>query len=250
MLATMVYSARIGPPSIAMASMIQPKGRKVVKGFIFDMDGTLTVPVIDFHEMRKRCGVMTGDVLDTVASWPAEKQLVANQAIREVEQEALQHMELMPGLLDLCSFLEAQGLPRGLVTRNVDSSVKYFHDNHFSLSPFWPALSREFKPYKPNPGALLHICQHWGIPPEQAIMVGDSAKDDVVAGNRAGMDTILIDTLHNYTDRSALEGELKPSHVVTSLAEIPKLLQTCYCLERPAQSSASDSSAPQSAMKL
>ena len=30
---------------------------------------------------------MTGDVLDTVASWPAEKQLVANQAIREVEQE-------------------------------------------------------------------------------------------------------------------------------------------------------------------
>ncbi len=72
----------------------------------------------------------------------------------------------------------------------------------------------------------------------------------VVAGNRAGMDTILIDTLHNYTDRSALEGELKPSHIVTSLAEIPKLLQTYYCLERPAQSSASSNSAPQAAMKL
>ncbi|KAL0022069.1 hypothetical protein WJX79_001121 [Trebouxia sp. C0005] len=224
--------------------MIQPTGRKAVKGFIFDMDGTLTVPVIDFAEMRRRCGVMSGDVLDTIADWPAEKQLVANQAIREVEQEALQHMQLMPGLLDLCSFLEAQGLPRGLVTRNVDSSVKYFHDNHFSLSPFWPALSREFKPYKPNPGALLHICQQWGIPPEQAIMVGDSAKDDVVAGNRAGMDTILIDMLHNYTDRSALEGELKPSHIVTSLAEIPKLLQTYYCLERPAQVSAGDNPAP------
>ena len=48
------------------------------------------------------------------------------------------------------------------------------------------------------------------------------------------MDTILIDTLHNYTDRSALEGELEPSHIVTSLAEIPKLLQTHYCLERAA----------------
>ncbi|DBB05600.1 TPA: hypothetical protein ACH3X1_012544 [Trebouxia sp. C0004] len=165
--------------------MIQPKERKVVKGFIFDMDGTLTVPVIDFAEMRRRCGVMTGDVLDTIAGWPAEKQLVANQAIREVEQEALQHMQLMPGLLDLCSFLEAQGLPR-----------------------------------------------------------------QVVAGSRAGMDTILIDTLHNYTDRSALEGEQKPSHIVTSLAEIPELLQTYYCLERPAQSSASDNPAPQAAMKL
>ncbi len=72
----------------------------------------------------------------------------------------------------------------------------------------------------------------------------------MVAGNRAGMDTILIDTLHNYTDRSALEGELEPSHIVTSLAEIPKLLQTHYCLERAAQSSASDNPAPQAAMKL
>ena len=72
----------------------------------------------------------------------------------------------------------------------------------------------------------------------------------MVAGNRAGMDTILIDTLHNYTDRSALEGELKPSHVVTSLAEIPKLLQTYYSLERPAQLSANDNAAPQAAMKL
>lgn len=26
--------------------------------------------------------------------------------------QALQHMQLMPGLLELCSFLEAQGLPR------------------------------------------------------------------------------------------------------------------------------------------
>lgn len=34
---------------------------------------------------------MTGDVLDTIGNWPAEKQLVANQAIREVEQEVCQH---------------------------------------------------------------------------------------------------------------------------------------------------------------
>lgn len=65
------------------------------------------------------------------------------------------------------------------MTRNVDTSVKYFHDNHFTLTPFWPALSRDFKPYKPNPGALLHICQQWSILPQEAIMVGDSAKDDV-----------------------------------------------------------------------
>lgn len=207
------------------------------------MDGTLTVPVIDFAEMRRRCGVLTGDVLDTIASWPAAQQLLANQAIREVEEEALQHMQLMPGLIELCNLLEVEGLPRGLVTRNVDSSVKYFHNNHFTLNPFWPALSREFKPYKPNPGALLHICQQWGIPPQEAIMVGDSAKDDVVAGNRAGMSTILIDTLGSYSDTSTLQGELKPSYIVTSLAEIPELLQAHYDLQKPASAAFSEAEA-------
>lgn len=65
------------------------------------------------------------------------------------------------------------------MTRNVDKSIQFFHDNHFTLPPFWPALSRDFKPYKPNPGALLHICKEWNIQPEEAIMIGDSAKDDV-----------------------------------------------------------------------
>jgi hypothetical protein len=28
-------------------------------------------------------------------------------------------MQTMPGLLELCTFLDQQGLPRGLITRNV-----------------------------------------------------------------------------------------------------------------------------------
>lgn len=44
---------------------------------------------------------------------------------------------------------------------------------------FNPALSREFKPYKPNPAPLLHICSTWGIHPNEIMMIGDSLKDDV-----------------------------------------------------------------------
>lgn len=31
--------------------------------------------------------MLTGDLLDTIASWPPDKQHAANQAIKEVEQE-------------------------------------------------------------------------------------------------------------------------------------------------------------------
>lgn len=46
---------------------------------------------------------------------------------------------------------------------------------------FSPALSREFRPYKPDPAPLLHICSAWEVKPDEVIMVGDSLKDDVCA---------------------------------------------------------------------
>ena len=48
-------------------------------------------------------------------------------------------------------------------------------------------------------------------------MVGDSVKDDIVSGNRAGAVTILLD----YEGKAGLnsteqfEGEMRPTHVVS-----------------------------------
>lgn len=36
--------------------------------------------------------------------------------------------QLMPGLHELCAALDTAGVPRGLITRNVKSSIEYFHD--------------------------------------------------------------------------------------------------------------------------
>ena len=53
----------------------------------------------------------------------------------------------------------------------------------------------------------------------------------VVAGNRAGMDTILLDTTGAYVNPGSLQGEMKPTHTVSSLAEVSELLQSQYCLQ-------------------
>jgi HAD superfamily hydrolase (TIGR01549 family) len=100
----------------------------------------------------------------------------------------------MPGLVDLIALLDSAGLPRGLITRNVKSSVEYFHSNAFGhTSPFEPAISRECAfPYKPSPAALLHVCEQWGIPPSECIMVGDSAKVRL-ALMRCGCFVALVD---------------------------------------------------------
>jgi beta-phosphoglucomutase-like phosphatase (HAD superfamily) len=105
-------------------------------------DGTLTVPVIDFAYMRQQVGVHSGDILDVISSWPAEEQQKAYAKIAAIEDQALLDMKTMPGLLELCSYLDLQGVARGLITRNVKRSIEYFHSNHFPLPPFIPAISR------------------------------------------------------------------------------------------------------------
>lgn len=206
---------------------------RVVRGVVFDMDGTLTVPVLDFAQMRKRCGVVSGDILDVINSWPEQERQRAFSVIKEMEEEALQNMKVMPGAHQLCETLDRMRIPRGLLTRNVKSSIEFFHKNHFLAMPFEPAISRECGlPYKPSPAALLQICSGWGIGAHECVMIGDSAKDDVVSGNRAGSITFLLDAVGIYSDDD-LPGELRPTHKVGSLDEVERILRERYTLQSP-----------------
>eukprot|EP00887_Chlorella_sp_A99_P002692 scaffold6.g2692.t1 len=208
------------------------------------MDGTLTRAVIDFAEMRRRVAAVAGldrlqgDILDCIAAFPPKLQAAAHAEIAAIESQALADMQLMPGVLELSQFLDDRGVPRALVTRNVNASIDFFHRHHFTLPPFTPALSREFAPYKPNPAALLHIADKWGVQRDMLVMVGDSAKDDIVCGNRAGALTILLDEQRRWPSADALAGEERPDFIARSLQEVRELLEAHVQLlppERPPQ---------------
>ena len=64
--------------------------------------------------LRRRCGVLTGDVLDTIAGWPAEKQHAANQAIKEVEEEVQKSLHLVQTLNVVSTKVILSGLAGGL----------------------------------------------------------------------------------------------------------------------------------------
>eukprot|EP01023_Acetabularia_acetabulum_P051307 TRINITY_DN5655_c0_g2_i3.p2 TRINITY_DN5655_c0_g2~~TRINITY_DN5655_c0_g2_i3.p2 ORF type:complete len:183 (+),score=31.58 TRINITY_DN5655_c0_g2_i3:211-759(+) len=173
---------------------------------------------------------MSGDILEVIKSWPVNEQKRAYSAIADIEEKALENMKVMPGAVELCRYLDNVSIPRGLITRNVSMSVDYFHKNHFPLRPFDPALSREFTPYKPDPHSLQHICRHWNIPTSHCIIIGDSAKDDIVCGNRAGAMTILFDSreLHTNEEDDGLTGELQPTFKVSSLEQVKEILKSQF----------------------
>mmetsp|Transcript_11841 Transcript_11841/g.13771 ORF Transcript_11841/g.13771 Transcript_11841/m.13771 type:complete len:238 (-) Transcript_11841:1041-1754(-) len=202
--------------------------RHRIKGVIFDMDGTLTVPVLDFAEMRRRVGVKEGDILHVISSWPEEEKAAALSTIETIEAEALEKTELMPHLESLCAFLDSKSVKRGLVTRNVQNSIDHFH-NLFPLPAFSPALGREFEPCKPDPAAILHICEKWDIPPEECVVVGDSLKHDVIAGKKAGAKTILLDSGSNYLS-SEIDTSQRPDYFTLSLLEVHEIFKSEFII--------------------
>ena len=195
----------------------------------------LVVSTLDFTGMYSRVGVSRDrDILAEVASWPAERQVAAHAIIAEVEAAALASMRLTDGAAALGDWCEARGVRLGLVTRNTTSTVQHFHERHWAPRPaFLPALSRDAGlEHKPSPAALLHCAASWGVDPSDCVMVGDSARDDVVAGRRAGMTTVYVNAAWGRDGGAAakLEGEREPHHTLESLSELPALLERIFAL--------------------
>ncbi|XP_008789474.1 haloacid dehalogenase-like hydrolase domain-containing protein At2g33255 isoform X2 [Phoenix dactylifera] len=215
-------------------------GRATLRGVVFDMDGTLTVPVIDFAAMYRavlgdeglaaaRAASPSGnvDILHHIETWDPLEQQKAYEIIAQFERQGLDRLQIMPGATELCEYLDSKKI-RGLITRNIKAAVDLFHQR-FGMK-FIPALSREFLPYKPDPAPLLHICSTWGIRPSEVMMIGDSARDDVVCGNRAGAFTCLLDETGRYCSPESLSDDQKPDFKVSSLIEVHSLLETHFDL--------------------
>ena len=221
--------------------------------------GTLVESVLDFAEMYRRgaspalrppqrcadarplrpVGVdRSQDILAVIAGWDAPRRAVAQAAIAEVEAEALASMRLTAGAAALGAWCAARGIKMGLVTRNTASSVVHLHTHHWAppLEPLWPAVARDDGlPHKPDPAALLRCATTWGVPPASCAMVGDSPRDDVVAGRRAGMHTILIagEAGRHGGAVAPLDGERVPHATAMTMADVPALLEAAFDVPPP-----------------
>ena len=165
-----------------------------LQGVIFDMDGTLTVPALDFAKMKRLLGLQPEqDILASVNSWPDEQRARAHEIIEQVELEGREKLALQPGLVELLEHLERARVRAAIVTRNNRAAVEHF----LAALPaerrgyFVPVLDRTFQPVKPAPDAALHICRAWDVAPEQVPFVGDS-RDDLLCGRSASTATCLL----------------------------------------------------------
>ena len=222
--------------SLAFSSMTpSPQLRPTLRGVIFDMDGTLTVPNVDFAEMYRRCGVSRDDdILAAVESMEPTQAAEALEIIEEMEEEGRQTLRLAPGAIDLGRWLEHHGVPVSLVTRNTARSAEVLLVDHWvpaGGARFDPVISRDSHddlPPKPHPASLEVIAKRWSIdlPSDGLIMVGDSAANDVAFGRAGGIRTALVGSEGEGggATREGGSGEAPADFSVSGLWELPRLL--------------------------
>lgn len=221
-----------------MAKRLASAMRPTLRGVIFDMDGTLTVPNLDFAAMYERCNVpLSEDLLAAISAMPSDEKAAANAVIDEMEAEGRRTLQLNEGALELAGWLHRHGVPTAIVTRNTAVTVDHLHSQLWEpagLPPLDPALSRDDPiPDKPDPAALHLIAEKWGVElgPE-LLMIGDSPSKDVVFGKAAGISTALVDSGRRFLESPDSTGGA--DFCVGHLALLPHMLWQHYDLDSTA----------------
>jgi HAD superfamily hydrolase (TIGR01509 family) len=189
------------------------------RAILFDMDGTLTIPNLDFPAIKKELGVGPGPILESLAQLDELRRKEAEAILHRIEDISARNSKLNKGCLDLLDFLESAALPTALITRNSRASTQtVFHRHNLSMKII---ITREDGPFKPSPVPLQNACQQLGVNPDEVWMVGDG-QHDIEAAHAAGIRSVWIS--HRQPKNFAAESWL----TVADLCELTMILKQLH----------------------
>jgi len=196
---------------------------KLPRALLFDMDGTLTEPALDYPVIKASIGIpLEQPILEALAAMTETNRAAAERILHEYEDRAATESTLNRGCDRLIDWITQRRFKTALITRNSRKSVASVLERH-GLS-FDLLITRECAngKFKPDPTPLLMACEQLGVSPDEAWMIGDSFHD-VNAGVAAGIKTVWIS--HGQPRTFANE----PWQTVRGLPELLELLQRAAC---------------------
>lgn len=172
--------------------------------WIFDMDGTLTVPIHNFAEIRKELGIpLEEDILGYIDTLPENESEAKHKHLKQIELDLAHRTEPQPYVTTFLQQLVDKGFCMGIITRNTLENT-YVTLKSAGLSHFFSKeniLTRECAAPKPAPDAIHQLLYLWNGEESKTIIVGDY-KHDINAGINAGIHTLYFDSkdTHDWDD--------------------------------------------------
>jgi HAD superfamily hydrolase (TIGR01549 family) len=186
----------------------------MIRAIIFDMDGTITKPCIDWKRLRERIGAAPGrTIIDHIESLDPAAAERANRILLDTEMDACAGSELNEGVPEVLGMLREQGIPTALVTNNHEEGMRVVLRKH-GLA-FDVALSRDDGILKPSADLIRKALEALAVEPAETLSIGDG-RYDLDASAEAG-----VPFLYLTHGRPTLDHQ--PS--VASMAEVPDWLR-------------------------
>ncbi|MDD0851719.1 HAD family hydrolase [Halobacteriovorax sp. GB3] len=167
-----------------------------IKGFFFDLDGTLVDSKLDFDLMREDLafpeGVPILEHIDTLTDPNHIKR--SHEIVHQHELKGAIESELIFGVIEFLNSIKEKNYPTAILTRNSRECSELMIKKHSLVVDH--VITREDFPPKPKPDALLHLAKINNLEPCECIYIGDFAFD-IEAARNAGMKAGLILTKDN-----------------------------------------------------
>jgi HAD superfamily hydrolase (TIGR01509 family) len=189
------------------------------RAVIFDLDGTLTLPSLDFDAIRREIGLPTHPrtpILEAMEQMTPAARAAAEAIVCRHEELAARGSELQDGAAEVLAAIRQRGIPVAVHTRNSRLSAQTVFARH-GLEVDW-AHAREDGPVKPAPDSVLAICAQFGVSPRDTWVVGDYLFD-IQAGQAVGATTVLM-----IGDLPVPDYAAQANHVIRRLRELLTLL--------------------------
>jgi len=182
---------------------------------IFDLDGTLTRPYLDFDRIRAEIGC-TGPILEARELMNTAQRDRADAILLKHEREAAENAELFDGAVEVVAEVRRLGHSAAILTRNSRASVEIVL-RRFGIE-IDAMRTRENGAIKPSPTPVLSLCEELRADPRRSWMVGDYLFD-ILSGRAAGTKTVLMLGDHEPPDFAD-----QADYVIRRLAELMPLL--------------------------
>jgi HAD superfamily hydrolase (TIGR01509 family) len=191
---------------------------------LFDMDGTLTRPHLDFAAIRRDMGIAPGKpILEALREMSEPDRIRATDILHRHEHHAAINAELNPGCREVLGLLASEAVPTALITRNSMGSVRQVLTVHGLR--FGALVTREDEPYKPHPAPIRLALQRLNVEvePRSVWMVGDG-EHDIDSGLAAGVRTVWV------SHGQPRQFDASPCAEVGDLVELLAVLQNLLTL--------------------
>ncbi|MHC4291287.1 MAG: HAD family hydrolase [Planctomycetota bacterium] len=190
-----------------------------IKAIIFDLDGTITEPMLDFNRIRNEMGLSpdSGDILTALNAMDLDQRKQAHAVLEQHEHHAAQNSRLNDGVAELLTELRRRNISIGLLTRNTLKNTMSVARRHQLI--FDAIVDRHDGPAKPDGYGVLKLCDEFGTDPAQTLVVGDFLHD-LLSARHAGAIAVLL-----KTHPKAEQFEVHADYAISRIGELINLIE-------------------------